>query len=31
MYAIRNYNNPHCEGEKEFEDDLKGLSILNDF
>ena len=19
MYAIRNYNNPHCEGEKEFE------------
>ena len=23
MYAIRHYNNPHCEGEKEFEDDLK--------
>ena len=23
MYAIRNYKNPHCEGEKEFEDDLK--------
>ena len=23
MYAIRHYNNPQCEGEKEFEDDLK--------
>ena len=23
MYAIRNYTNPHCEGEKEFEDDFK--------
>ena len=23
MYAIKNYDNPHCEGEKEFEDDLK--------
>ena len=22
MFAIRNYTNPHCEGEKEFEDDL---------
>ena len=23
MYAIRHYDNPHCEGEKEFEDDFK--------
>ena len=22
MYAIKNYDNPQCEGEKEFEDDL---------
>ena len=26
MYAIKNYDNPQCEGEKEFEDDLKRLS-----
>ena len=25
MYAIRHYDNPHCEGEKEFEDDIKRL------
>ena len=28
MYAIRNYTNPHCEGEKEFEDDLKRLKYI---
>ena len=22
MYAIKNYNNPQCEGEKEFEDGI---------
>ena len=27
-YAIRNYNNPHCEGEKEFEDDLKRFKYI---
>ena len=42
MFAIRHYNNPHCEGEKEFEDDLKrfkptpseearwGLAVIED-
>ena len=28
MYAIRHYNNPHCEGEKEFEDDLKRFKYI---
>ena len=28
MYAIRNYDNPHCEGEKEFEDDLKRFKYI---
>tara|TARA_B100001057_G_scaffold476769_1_gene545178 strand:+ start:1214 stop:1576 length:363 start_codon:yes stop_codon:yes gene_type:complete len=28
MYAIKNYNNPHCEGEKEFEDDLKRFKYI---
>ena len=28
MYAIRNYNNPHCEGEKEFEDYLKRFKYI---
>ena len=28
MYAIRNYSNPHCEGEKEFEDDLKRFKYI---
>ena len=28
MYAIRNYTNPHCEGEKEFEDDLKRFKYI---
>ena len=27
----KNYDNPQCEGEKEFEDDLKDLSISKDF
>ena len=28
MYAIRHYNNPHCEGEKEFQDDLKRFKYI---
>ena len=28
MYAIKNYYNPHCEGEKEFEDDLKRFKYI---
>ena len=28
MYAIRNYTNPDCEGEKEFEDDLKRFKYI---
>ena len=28
MYAIKNYNNPQCEGEKEFEDDLKRFKYI---
>ena len=28
MFAIKNYNNPHCEGEKEFEDDLKRFKYI---
>ena len=28
MYAIRNYDNPQCEGEKEFEDDLKRFKYI---
>jgi len=28
MYAIRHYNNPQCEGEKEFEDDLKRFKYV---
>jgi len=28
MYAVRHYNNPHCEGEKEFEDDLKRFKYI---
>ena len=31
MYAIRNYTNPHCEGEKSLKMTLKDLSILKDF
>ena len=28
MYAIRHYNNPHCEGEKEFQDDMKRFKYI---
>ena len=28
MYAIKNYDNPQCEGEKEFEDDLKRFKYV---
>ena len=28
MYAIRHYSNPQCEGEKEFEDDLKRFKYI---
>ena len=28
MYAIKNYENPQCEGEKEFEDDLKRFKYI---
>ena len=28
MYAIRHYNNPQCEGEKEFEDDMKRFKYI---
>ena len=28
MYAIHNYDNPQCEGEKEFQDDLKRFKYI---
>ena len=28
MFAISNYNNPHCEGEKEFHDDMKRFKYI---
>ena len=28
MYAIKNYNNPQCEGELEFYDDLKRFKYI---
>tara|TARA_R100001377_G_scaffold59032_1_gene35536 strand:+ start:1500 stop:1862 length:363 start_codon:yes stop_codon:yes gene_type:complete len=28
MFAISNYNNPHCEGEKEFYDDMKRFKYI---
>ena len=28
MYAIKHYENPQCEGEKEFEDDLKRFKYI---
>ena len=28
MYAIKHYDNPQCEGEKEFQDDLKRFKYL---
>ena len=28
MYAIKNYDNPECEGEKEFYDDMKRFKYI---
>ena len=28
MFAIRHYDNPHCEGEKEFYDDMKRFKYI---
>ena len=28
MFAIRNYDNPHCESEKEFHDDMKRFKYV---
>jgi len=28
MFAIRHYDNPHCEGEKEFYDDMKRFQYI---
>ena len=28
MYTISHYDNPHCEGEKEFQDDLKRFKYI---
>ena len=28
MFAIRHYSNPHCEGEKEFYDDMKRFKYI---
>ena len=28
MFAIRHYNNPQCEGEKEFHDDMKRFKYI---
>ena len=28
MYAIRHYDNPQCEGEKEFQDDMKRFKYI---
>ena len=28
MYAIHNYDNPQCEGEKEFHDDMKRFKYI---
>ena len=28
MYAIKHYDNPQCEGEKEFQDDLKRFKYI---
>jgi len=30
MFAIKHYDNPQCEGEKEFQDDLKDLNTSKD-
>ena len=29
MFAIKHYDNPQCEGEKEFHDDIKRFKILH--
>ena len=28
MFAIKHYNNPQCEGEKEFYDDMKRFKYI---
>ena len=28
MFAIKHYDNPQCEGEKEFQDDLKRFKYI---
>ena len=28
MFAIKHYDNPHCEGEKEFHDDMKRFKYI---
>ena len=28
MFAIKHYDNPHCESEKEFNDDMKRFKYL---
>ena len=28
MYAIKHYDNPQCEGEKEFQDDMKRFKYI---
>ena len=28
MFAVKNYDNPHCEGEKEFHDDMKRFKYI---
>ena len=28
MFAIKHYNNPQCEGEKEFQDDMKRFKYI---
>ena len=28
MFAIKHYNNPECEGEQEFKDDLKKFKFF---
>ena len=31
MFAIKHYDNPQCEGEKEFQDDLKRFKYIKKF
>tara|TARA_Y100001963_G_scaffold76293_1_gene105822 strand:- start:1159 stop:1521 length:363 start_codon:yes stop_codon:yes gene_type:complete len=28
MFAVKHYDNPHCEGEKEFHDDMKRFKYI---